>query len=77
LSKDAEDALITALNAKAEYPEAPIMYIRREIVGRTPATLLSCTPRIRVDGQPSPPSVIDRARRCRFLELERDALELS
>jgi hypothetical protein len=33
---DAEDALITTLNAKAEYPEAPIMYIRREIVGRRP-----------------------------------------
>lgn len=46
---DSEDALIAALKAKAQYPEALITYVRRQNRrgdARHPAhTLAKCTPR--------------------------------
>ena len=52
---DAEDALVAALKAKAEHPEASIMYIRPQNRRATRVTLLLFAPRLRVDGQPPPP----------------------
>ncbi len=48
---DAEDALIAALKAKTEHPEAQIMYVRPQNRRATHATLLLCAPRTCVDAR--------------------------